>query len=283
MMAKEGLSAANYARFATRWKTLSELKREKVTLILSPHLDDIFLSLYSTIVSGKLGRNIIGVNFFTSTDSTVATNVDTTFTTIVETSLIRMREELDFSSLLLSRRINYLPVFLGLKDASVGKYYGFIASGVLGKLPDKAGMRSLALKIYAKMAADYSNELNIWEALKPLLKQFKSNIRSIVAPMGVGTHIDHGVVAHSALHSASAINFGFYAEIPYTYISGNISVDKLHVKAPKDFTKLMLTKFDPREKDRLFKKLYGSQYEGRTSKAIFEVGEKLGEIVFWKE
>lgn len=272
----------HYARFALRWKSLNELKRETITLILSPHLDDIFLSLYATIVSGKLGNNIIGVNFFTASDSSISTNVNTSFNTIVRVSVGRMQEEIGFSRLLLSRKINYLPVFLGLKEASVERYYKFIAAALLGKLSKKESMREISLSFYTKMASDYSKQLNAWEALGPLLRHFRSNIRNVLAPMGVGTHIDHGAIAQTALKSVGPLNLGLYAEIPYVYMSGNMSVHKLRAKSPRGFGELMLTRFDPLEKDKLFKKLYASQYEKRTGEAIFAVGKELGEVILWK-
>jgi hypothetical protein len=270
----------NYMRFATRWMNIAELKKEKATLILSPHLDDIFLSLYATLVSGKLGENIIGVNFFTSSDSMVSTNVKTTFSTIVKTSLIRMSEELEFSRALFLQGINYLPVFAGLKDASIEKYYRFIAAGAIGRL-STGGVRGAALRLYDRMVSSYAKELIAREAIAPLLRQFRGSIRRVLLPMGVGTHIDHGVIAHMARELQTGAKLGVYAEIPYVYFSGNMTLEKLSNKA-RGFSKALLTPFDPVEKDRMFRKIYASQYEKRMKEAIFAVGRNLGEVILWK-
>jgi LmbE family N-acetylglucosaminyl deacetylase len=278
---KEG--KLHYAKFALRWKNISELKREKATLVLSPHLDDIFLSLYATLLSGRLGRNIIGVNFFTASDSSVHTKVDTTFSTIARTSIERMREEMNFASLLYSHGINYLPVFLGLKEASIDRYYHFIAGALMGKLSKKAAIKDISLGIYSKMAAEYGSELHVWETLAPLIRHFGSNIKSIVSPMGVGTHLDHGALARSALRSSHKLRFGLYAEIPYMYMSGNMSLEKLKEMAPKEFNRSTVTKFNAEEKARLFKMLYPSQYEIRTKEAILAIGKELGEVVLWNK
>ena len=279
-MKDSGAGKLHYARFATRWKSIAELRGEKATLILSPHLDDIFLSLYATIVSGKLGKNVIGVNFFTASDSTVSTNVNTSFSTIAKTSILRMSEELAFSRFMFLSGFNYLPVFLGLKEASIGKYYEFIAGGALGRLAKKTGIRK-PLWIYDRMVADYSEELDALKSLDPLIRQFKSNIKAVLAPMGVYSQIDHGVIARSALGSLNRKNMGLYAEVPYTYMSGKMSLDKLRESAPKGFGKVMLTNFDPAKKAKLFKTLYPSQYEQRTKEAIFAIGKGLGEVIMW--
>ncbi|MDE1854707.1 MAG: hypothetical protein KGH57_00065 [Candidatus Micrarchaeota archaeon] len=280
-MKDSGAGKLHYARFATRWKSIAELRGERATLILSPHLDDIFLSLYATIVSGRLGKNLIGVNFFTSSDSTVSTSVKTTFATIAKTSMLRMREELAFSETLFLQGINYLPVFMGLKDASIEKYYRFIAGGAIGRL-SAGGVKSVALKLYDRMVSGYAEELQAGKAMAPLLRQFKSNIKSILVPMGVGTHVDHGVIARMARELSGAAKIGLYAEIPYVYLSGNLSIEKLRRKLPSGFSRSMVTPFDPVEKDRTMKKIYSSQYEKRMKEAIFAASKNLGEVIFWE-
>ncbi len=272
----------HYARFLTRWKNIAELRNEKITLILSPHLDDIFLSLYETMTSDRLGKNIIGVSFFTASDSTVKTNMSTTFSTIAKMSILRMKEELAFAESMFLQDVNYLPVFMGLKDASIEKYYKFIASGAIGKLSN-GKMKGVVLKLYDRMVDSYARELVAGDAIAPLLNQFKSNIKSVLVPMGVGTHIDHGVISRLAREMPPSVKTGVYAEIPYVYLSGNMTLDRLRRKSPAGFSKAMVTKFDPVEKDRLMRKIYGSQYEKRMKEAIFASGRGLGEVIFWKD
>jgi hypothetical protein len=272
---------AHSARFALGWKRMGDLKSEKVTVILSPHLDDIFLSLYATMLSGKLGKNIIGITFFTSTDSSIRTKAETDFSTIAETSVMRMEEELSLSRILAKKGINYLPVFLGLKDAAIENYYMFIAGGALGKLPGGA-VKDTAMGVYRKMVADEAIKLDAKSMLAPLFSQFKQNITRVLAPMGVGTHLDHNVVSQAAIEFGGSAQKGVYAEIPYVSMTDKLSVEKLRPGLPKDFTDVMVTKFDAREKDLLLKKLYSSQYERRTKDAIF-ASQSLGEVIFWKK
>jgi hypothetical protein len=283
-MEKKGGTIDHYTRFALRWKYTGKLKKERVTLILSPHLDDVLLSLYSTILSGKLGKNIIVVNFFTSTDDEANTNIKTDFGTIVKSSRAKIRGELNFADHLLKKGINYLPIFLGLKDAAIEKYYRFIASAEINKLPTQS-MKKQALKLYSALVSNYTKELKMTEMLAPLFQQFGYNIDCIVAPMGVGTHIDHSVLAHAAkeFSSQNKIRFGLYAEIPYVYLSDNLTLKKIQTRAPADFTEVSTTKFDANAKDKLLKELFPTQYNKMMKDSIFAAEENVGEVILWKK
>src|SRR5580693_7776746 len=96
-----GYSGLNhYRRFLTKWNSSRKLQKEPVTIILAPHLDDIFLSLNSLITSREFGRNIVGINIFTLSDSLVDTKVEVDLGAVADASLTRLREELDYAQYL---------------------------------------------------------------------------------------------------------------------------------------------------------------------------------------
>ncbi|MGA3020619.1 MAG: PIG-L family deacetylase [Candidatus Micrarchaeales archaeon] len=272
----------SYRNFALRWREIGALKKEKVTLVLSPHLDDIFLSLHATMISGKLGKNIIGVTFFNSTNSSMEADTRTDFASLARISVVRIGEELRFSRFLASQGIAYLPVFLGLKDAALDRYYKFIAGGAIGTL-NEGGVKKAATHFYSRMVAQEVRKLNAKSALIPLLSQFGQSIKNILAPMCVGSHIDHAIVRNVAMELGGKARFGLYAEIPYVYTTDSMSIESLRRKAPREFSEPMVTKFNPIDKDRLLKTLYPSQYEKRRHDAIFAAGKEFGEVILWRE
>jgi hypothetical protein len=147
--------AGHLARFALRRSAPSRLNREKAVIALSPHLDGMFLSLHATLLSGMLGRNTVGVNFFAASDSSASTKVSTTFSIKVKTSTKHMQENMNFANPLYSHGLNRLSVFLGLKEALMDRYCWLIVGAPMGKLSKKAVIKDILLGIYSMIASNY--------------------------------------------------------------------------------------------------------------------------------
>ncbi|MGI0100147.1 MAG: hypothetical protein ACREBH_00250 [Candidatus Micrarchaeaceae archaeon] len=274
-------SLKHYHRFVTKWNAIRKLKNEPITVVLSPHMDDVFLSLNSFICSGSIGRNIVGINVFTLTDSAVKTNVKSDFGTVSATSAMRMIEELSYSRYLKHKRINYVPLFMGFKDAAIDAYYRFIAGKSINGVSNKFGIRSAARAMHVKYVKELYGKLELEGALVPIIKQLGS-IDKILAPMGIGDHIDHILLRNFSESLRLKSRAGLYADIPYIHEYGYDSIGKLKGALPKDYSTYEMKTFDPAEKTALFRKLYKSQYDVSIGKSMKAIAENTGEAIFWR-
>lgn len=264
----------HYKRFATRWSNELKFKRESITVILSPHVDDVFLSLYDHIVSGSLGRNITCINFFTASDSTVKTRTGLSFGSVADASTTRMMEELRFSEHLASKEISYLPSFLGLRDAALNDYYRFIFSGAASKYT-KRPVRSM------HSLNGYYNMLDLPTVVERLIAQYKRNVSAIMMPMGLSSHRDHMLFTRLNEELDSNVRVGLYCDIPYIYKFGYNSVEKLKQLAPDGYAKITTKNADAAAKIRAFRSIYPSQYDRSMRDALDGISKTTGEVVFW--
>ncbi len=271
----------HYYRFATKWNAIRKLKSEHVTVILSPHMDDIFLSLNSIICSGTVDRNIIGINVFTMTDSAVRTNVEPNFASISSTSTIRMNEEVAYSKYLKRSHINYVPIFLGFKDAAVDTYYRFIAGKKISSLPKSIG--SVARSAHTGYVSKLYDRLGLEGSLIPIIRQF-GRVDKLLAPIGIGDHIDHMLLRRFAdkVGEDLGARVGYYADIPYIHECGYDSVEELKKALPKGCHANETMGFDPIKKTALFRRLYGSQYDSSIGKDLGAIARSTGEAIFWR-
>ena len=281
MMDKENGALGHYYRFATKWKAIRKLGSEPITVILSPHMDDAFLSLGSFLQSGKLGRCIVAVNVFTLTDSEVRTNVRTDFNSMMSTSARRMEEELNYSGYLNNSGISYMPLFLGFKDAAVDTYYRFIAGRKINSLP--RGIGYVARVNHMVYVSKLYDRLGLEESLISIVRQL-GRVNKLLAPMGIGDHIDHMLLRRFADKAGNGLgkSIGYYADIPYIHEYGYDSVEKLKKVLPKAIHSHETMEFDPIKKTALFRKLYGSQYDSNIGKDLRAIAKRPGEAIFWR-
>ncbi|MDE1870259.1 MAG: PIG-L family deacetylase [Candidatus Micrarchaeota archaeon] len=272
----------HYQRFFTRWRDSRSFRREKITVIFSPHLDDAFLSLYEHISSGALGKNIVCVNFFTASDSLVDTKTTLSFASVAKVTRTRSFEELEFSEHLSKKGINYLPVFLGMQDAALSDYYKFIASSLMRRIPRLPIFKNVLSAKQRKHIENEYERLHLQEVVKALLARFGKNIDRILIPMGVGEHIDHILISKIATRHTLKGKVGVYCDIPYAYYSGYTTAAQLHERVPKGFDNASIKKFDSQERIGLFRKLYPSQYDKGSDGAIEIISKMPGEVVFWR-
>ncbi|HVA83186.1 MAG TPA: hypothetical protein VNF06_03420 [Candidatus Aquilonibacter sp.] len=272
----------HYQRFFTRWKDGRSFSKEKITVILSPHLDDVFLSLNEHISSGALGKNIVCINFFTSSDSQVDTKTALSFASVSRVTKMRSAEELGFADYLSRKGVNYIPLFLGMQDAALSGYYKFIATTVMGKMPKLPLVKTLLTKTQETRIEKEYERLQIQEMAKTLLARFGKNVDKVLIPMGVGEHIDHILVSKLATKLTGKGRVGVYCDIPYAYYSGFKTAAQLHMHVPKGFDSASVKKFDAKERIGLFKKLYPSQYDKGADNAIEAVAKMPGEVIFWR-
>ncbi|MDE1874432.1 MAG: hypothetical protein KGI04_04970 [Candidatus Micrarchaeota archaeon] len=271
---------SHYYRFLTKWASSQKLKAEKFTLILSPHVDDAFLSLYSTIVSGALGRNIVCVNVFSVSDSKVTTNTATDFSAIAGTSITRLKEELEFADHLQTKGVSYLPLFLGFNAEEIDLYYQFVASRGARLLPSKV-MRASAERFLRSYAARRAFRIRLRATLDTLVENFGSGVGSVLVPIAAGGSLDHLMLRQAIGTFPNRFKVGLYADVPYTHEYGVDSIHALHEKATKEFTRVQQRKFDAGERIRLFRKLYPSQYSKDIDLALRSIGKSTGEVIFW--
>lgn len=272
----------HYYRFLTKWRTIQKLKSEKFTLIFSPHIDDAYLSLYSTIRSGSLGRNIVCANVFFLSDSTVNTSKSTDFSALATVSINRLKEELSFADHLRRHRINYLPIFMGFNAEEVDLYYQFIATRGARHLPTQV-LRNGASDLIRSFALQRANRIKLHESIDAVIKNFGVGLKQILLPIGIGGSLDHIMVRHTLSRLSEKHRIGLYADIPYIYQYGYDSTAKLSQMVPFNFRKIQSTSFDPSEKEKLFKELYASQYEAGISSAFRSIAKGTGEAIFWNK
>jgi hypothetical protein len=269
----------HYYRYATKWHSNSRLDREPVTIVLSPHIDDVFLSLGTLIEAGKLGRSIIGVNVFTATDSTSTVSTRSDFSTVARVSTRRMAEELRLADHFSRKNLSYMPVFLGLKDAAIGAYYENIAGRSIRAMPSL--IKGYAKKVSAAYVSKRMAETNIAAILDNLLLQFGKNVRAVVAPVGIGDHIDHMMLRAYAERLSSRMMVGLYADVPYIYHYVPLTLDGIRTMLPKGFHSYDQGLFDSASKTRLFNSIYKSQRDAAMLGALKAISRSVGETVFW--
>ena len=281
MTSRSGSGLGHYGRFVSKFGSIKKLRNEPLTVILSPHMDDAFLSLDSFLRSGKLGSSIVAVNVFTLTDSEVRTNVRTDFNSMMSTSAKRMREELTYSEYLSDSGISYMPVFLGFKDAAVDTYYRFIAGKKINSLPK--GIGSVARVNHMIYVSKLYDRLGIEGSLVPIIRQL-GHVNKLLAPIGIGDHIDHMLLRRFVDKAGNGlgVSIGYYADIPYINEYGYDSIEKLRKVLPRAVHSHETMSFDPIKKTALFRKLYGSQYDSSIGKDIRAIARSTGEAIFWR-
>ena len=271
----------NYSRFFGRGIQHLSYSLEQCSLILSPHLDDVFLSLSETITAGKLGKNIIAVNLFSVSDSLVQTNANLSFNSVARSSVIRMQEEINFSMRLAKKGINYIPLFFGVNDAAIATYYKFIFSQLAVSNSPKI-INSKIRRICESYALNQSKKLHIEQMIKPLIMQMGRQIKLVVGPAGIGCHIDHLITKNLLLNSQlfKGKKKGMFIDIPYAY-SHKYTEEDMKNNIPMHFKRMTETKFSYSEKLKEFKSIYPSQYSKNLEKDFKQSKISCTEKIFW--
>jgi len=143
----------------------------KFVCIVSPHIDDVYLSLSETIIRRNLGSNIIALNVFTTTNYLGHKDKNKDFKHVSLATSTRIREELGFSDFLYHRNINYLPLFLGFNDSCLEE------DTFIRKESNYYIMRRI-------------KKIKLVSQLKTTLNKFQE-IEVLLFPMGLGNHLDH--------------------------------------------------------------------------------------------
>lgn len=232
-----------------------------LTCIISPHIDDACLSLSETILDHDLGDNIIVLNVFTLTNYLYLghKNRDKEFNSLSLATSTRMNEELEFSRLLYHRSINYLPFFLGFKDAGLEE----------------------DVYIREERNSYFTNRIKKIQLI-PQLRKFLDNFQEIEAllfPVGLGNHLDHITLRKASEFFKDQYKTWFYADIPYANKYNSITDVKKVLQMPKKTRSVK--KFVPEAKVSLFKDIYKSQYYPAIENDMVCIARNLGgEILF---
>ena len=247
--------------------------KDKFSIVFSPHIDDVFLSLNSFMASGELGPNIVGVNLMSMTNSETAMRDEGTysFSNVRDVVAKRVVEEIAYSNFLKRRHgINYVPLFPGLRDARLDWLC----------IP----------KDYASNYTDmFSKSLRSeQELVKMMLDYYRNDIRRVLFPIGIKNR-SHSKVRDmlSALEErmAGGVGVGLYADIPYverytTQYKGKELEDAVRGLVPESYRKFAKKAFDADSKFRIFKDIYRSQYNPKMQKRLATIPF---EMVFWRE
>ena len=173
--------------------------------ILSPHLDDAAFSLYFALTRWRDSLlNLTVVNFFTA--STYAPCVDSKDQQAITRT--RRREDRRVLSRI-NPRINIVD--LGLLDAPVRLRVDMsqVCSG-------NAGAELL------------ESELQSLQAYLELIRT-----AAVLAPLGLGNHVDHLTVHHAAIRAVTPSKLGFYEDLPYATRTSNEELRQKVLKAER--------------------------------------------------
>lgn len=160
-------------------------------LILSPHCDDVPLSLGASILAGVWGKSIRVVVVFSQS---AYTRLGRWSTPVRDTTALRIREE---------RRAAYIA---GYKVRFLGFPEPFVRPGYTSVDDIFDSMRLPEL------------EPN-WQSVHDSILAIMQSHRGVVlAPLGCGAHIDHRIVSacfRECVSQLPAATPGFYEDLPY--------------------------------------------------------------------
>jgi LmbE family N-acetylglucosaminyl deacetylase len=231
----------------------------KFMCIISPHIDDAYLSLSETIIHHHLGSNIIVLNVFTTTNYLGHKSKNKDFKFVSLATSTRISEELRFSDFLYHRRINYLPFFLGFSDSC---------------LEEERFIREESNNYIMNRI----KKIKLIPQLRTLLNNFQE-IETLFFPTGLGNHLDHLTLRSASKFFKDKYETWFYADIPYLNRYGSISEVKKALPVP--IKRSEIKKFKPKLKANLFKELYKTQYYPNLDNELTNISRNLGgEILF---
>ena len=247
--------------------------RDKFTIVFSPHIDDVFLSLNAFIASGDLGSNVVGVNLMSMTNSQTDMNREGkySFGSIRDVVSARMVEEVEYSNFLKKRHgINYVPLFPGLRDAR------------LERLCIPKDYASAYTDAFSKSSAGEQ------EIVKTMIDYYKDNLDSILFPIGIKNR-SHAKVRDILFRLEGRIpkrlDVGLYADIPYVerYTAkyrGRELEDTVREMVPENYRRLKKKDFDAQSKFGIFKQIYRTQFNEKMEKRLRTIPS---EMIFWRE
>jgi LmbE family N-acetylglucosaminyl deacetylase len=172
-------------------------------LILSPHCDDIPLSLGASLLAREWGDDVRGVVIFSESRYSLKNgwNNDVAAQTAVRNGEERRAAEL----------ADYRLEFLGFPEPGVRPGYGEITAIFNPDLPFEPDP--------------------IWQPLRErLLGLLREEDGMVISPLGVGHHIDHRMVAacfREAADTSSRFTPVFYEDLPYAARFSSRDIRKL--------------------------------------------------------
>jgi LmbE family N-acetylglucosaminyl deacetylase len=169
-------------------------------LLLSPHLDDAAFSLGATLLDGRIAAGTV-VNVYTASCCTADDGDDD----VARVSARRGAEDAAFFAALPAR---LHTVCLGLLDA-----------------PLRRGIAETAVCTVPSSGRDQDEIVSLAAALRPL----RQGAGLLLAPLGVGGHVDHRV-AHGAacLMAGEGWPVAFYEDLPY---AGGVALPEIEAGA----------------------------------------------------
>lgn len=235
--------------------TTLQLSKYKKICIISPHFDDAALSCGGLMLRLGQKANMVVVNVFTKahkgpyTISAKKFLKDAGYKDAVDMFAARQKEDKAALSGIKVRVIN-----LGLQDALFRRKNKV---SVLGKILPEIDHIYPTYRWHVVKGAN--QDVATKKALKGMLTKFVNKDVIVVAPYGIGGHVDHRI-ARSVCEELFT-DLILYSDFPY-----NIRT-KDYGRAPKNYTKVELS-VDLNKKEELLK-MYRTQFRG-----LFQ-GEKM--------
>lgn len=157
-------------------------------LLISPHFDDVPLSLGQRLLDGEFDGARVTVGVVFSRSNWVKWFSPTRRRWPIATA-IRYAEELEN-----------------------GRRFGYRVT--------RGGFEEVLLRTPLRVAADFRNpELpldgDLVSSVSALLEGWSRGVDRVIAPLGVGDHVDHRIVASAAAELASVRRIEFYEDRPY--------------------------------------------------------------------
>lgn len=170
-------------------------------LVLSPHYDDAPLSLGQSLIDGALSRHEVTVGVVFGRSAWVRWFHPTRRRSPIATAIRRVEEQRN------SRRFGYRLIIGGREEATLR-------------------LETTDTSRYLDPNADPSSSGEVEPALR-VCAAWAERHDAVLAPLGVGDHLDHLVLAEVGRRlGASATRVGFYAERPYATMLGDSAIDE---------------------------------------------------------
>ena len=181
----------------------------KLTILVSPHPDDIALSVGGMIIGNMLPKPLLGVSIFTR--SAHASYGYRGMSPIIKKALPRRlpaltRFEKSLSLMEITRHRKR-------EDLRFFKLFGIPCIDLNLLDAPLRGYRN-PMRVSQIMQADFATFDTIRSAMLKLTSKAESGY--LLVPLGLGNHIDHSIVRNACLSAHGALSPVYYEDLPYT-------------------------------------------------------------------
>lgn len=228
-----------------------ELIIKNKCVVLSPHIDDVAFSLGAALLDNRFTRLTV-VNVFSVSNCTIDDNIN-----VVQIAKMRKREDIMFFNLI---RTKIKRLYLNRLDAPLRL-----------KIPDD---------LVFSIKPSKSNDKEIGYLIT-YLKRLLRNDTLLLAPLGLGGHVDHLLIERAALMMmGDGCATAFYEDLPYAGDLSMSQIEKMVGTMRKSYNNdlvpcILQSKSCSSRKIEAIS-IYSSQIDNRIIENIISHGERLG-------